>query len=355
MSSKPVLPSGWSLGEDVTIVDFIERRYFTEVYKLSDGKFLYVFHDETLQNKIRLRQIEHTILVVAGKEVVTKRFNSHTHQEFNERIERILHKSGLDAVAGMNDLKQIILRDVIHPFKNRDRYKEYKLTIPNGILFFGPPGCGKTYIVKRIAEELAVPLIELRESDIGSPYIHATSGNIAKAFKDATLSAPSIIFLDEVSGILPKRENLTGGNQYREAEVNEFLVQLDSAGTKDVLVIGATNFPDRMDSAALRSGRMDKRIFIPPPDYDARIELFKMELEERPMAFDVTPEVLANASEGYVASDIKLVVDNAARNALGSNTDISMMLLMKSLKATSPSLTKEELDYYLSFQSLERR
>lgn len=354
-NTRPTLPQGWLLQDKKSIVDFIERRHFTEVYKLSDGDYLYLFHDSELKSKIRSRQIEHEKIIAAGKEAIGKRFQTHSNEEFAQRINRILSKSGLDAVAGMDELKQIIIRDIIHPFQHREKYKEYKLGIPNGILLFGPPGCGKTYIARKIGEELNIPTIELRESDVGSPYIHATSGNIAKAFKEALKLAPSIIFIDEISGLLPKRESLSGAQQYRESEINEFLVQIESAGSRDILVIGATNFPDRMDSAAMRSGRMDKRIFIPPPDYNARIELFKMELEDRPISFDVLPEVLSNMSEGYVASDIKLAVDNAARTALSKNTEINMMILMKALKETKPSLSKSELNQYLSYQNLERR
>lgn len=354
-NTRPTLPSGWILQDKISVLDFIERRHFTEIYKLSDGNYLYLFQDAEIQSKIRSRQIEHEKIIAAGKEILGKRFSSHSNDEFTQRINRIIFKSGLDAVAGMDELKQILIRDIIHPFLHRDKYKEYKLGIPNGILLFGPPGCGKTYIARKIAEELNVPMIELRESDVGSPYIHATSGNIAKAFKEALKLAPSIVFIDEVSGLLPKRESLSGSQQYRESEVNEFLVQIESAGARDILVVAATNFPDRMDSAAMRSGRMDKRIFIPPPDYNARIELFKMELEDRPISFDVLPEVLSNMSDGYVASDIKLAVDNAARSALSMKAEINMMLLMKALRETRPSLSQSELSQYLAFQNLERK
>jgi transitional endoplasmic reticulum ATPase len=141
-----------------------------------------------------------------------------------------------------------------------------------------------------------------------------------------------MVFIDEISGLLPKRESLTGSQQYRESEINEFLIHLESAGTKNILVVGATNFPERLDSAALRSGRMDKRIFISPPDYAARVELFKLELEDRPIDIDLIPEVLGNLSDGYLASDIRLVVDNAARKALLEKRSINMDHLRDALK-----------------------
>ena len=355
ISHKPTLPLNWALSDGNTISDFLERRNFTEIYKLSSGQFLYLFQDQKVQSKIKSRLIDNEIITISGRELPAIRFITHSHAELSQRINRIINKTGLEAVAGMEELKQIIVRDVIHPFLNREEYEKYRLGIPNGILLFGPPGCGKTYITKKIAEELSIPMIELRESDVGSPYIHATSGNIAKAFKEAERIAPCIVFIDEVSGIIPKRDGLSGSNQYRESEINEFLMQIEGAGEKEILVIGATNFPERIDAAAMRSGRMDKRIFIPPPDYYARIELFKMELEDRPIDQGITLELLSKFSEGFVASDIKLTVDNAARKALSLGSSISMEILRDVLNSTTPSLTDKDIVLYSNFKDLERK
>ena len=352
---RPTLPQTWCFKDKVSITDFVERRHFTEIYKLSDGNYLYLFMDSELQSKICTRQIKHEKICVAGREIPVKRFPTHNQDEFSHRIHRIIYSTGLEAIAGMNELKQILIRDVIYPFLHRNRYHEYKLGIPNGILLFGPPGCGKTYISRKIAEEINIPLIELRESDVGSPYIHATSSNIAQAFKKALRLAPSIVFIDEISGLIPKREELGGHQQYRESEVNEFLMQIENAGSKEILVIGATNFPERIDTAAMRSGRMDKRIFIPPPDYEARIKLLKMELKDRPISNDVVPELLSNLAEGFAASDIKLAVDNAARNALTSDSEITMTLLKKAIQNTTPSLSSSDIAAFSKFQFLERK
>ena len=169
----------------------------------------------------------------------------------------------------------------------------------------------------------------MSEGSVGSPYIHATSNNILQAFRKAEQIAPSVLFVDEISGLMPRRDGLASYQQYREAEISEFLMHMEGSIKKKVLVIGATNFPERIDPAILRSGRMDKRIFIPPPDIEARRELFHLLLEERPVSDDIDLNVLARMTEGLISSDLKLIANNASLKALQKDALISMDLLME--------------------------
>ena len=170
----------------------------------------------------------------------------------------------------MHDLKQLFVKDVIRPLANPEKYEHFKLAMPNGILLYGPPGCGKTFIVRKLAEEMSYSFFEIKHSDIASPYIHGSTGKISKLFDRARLNAPAIVFVDEIEGIMPKRENLSENMQFKQEEINEFLMQLNDAGKNKILVIAASNRPHLIDTALLRSGRMDKRIFVSPPDFDAR-------------------------------------------------------------------------------------
>ena len=254
----------------------------------------------------------------------------------------------------MATLKDILARDVILPFLNWETYEKYGVTPSNGILFFGPPGCGKTFIAKKLAEALRAELIEISEGIVGSPYIHATSKNIAQAFKQAEQIAPCVVFIDEISGLMPKRDGLSSAAQYRESEISEFLMLMEGCVKKKILVIGATNFPERIDPAILRSGRMDKRIFISLPDVNARCELFRLLLEERPISDDIDFEELAKLTDGLISSDLKLITNNAALKALQRNTLINMALLVEEATPMKSSLTKDELSRYLEFESYNR-
>ncbi len=129
---------------------------------------------------------------------------------------------------------------------------------------------------------------------------------------------------------------------------------MESCVKKKILVIGATNFPERLDPAVLRSGRIDKRIFIPPPDLESRAELFKLLLEGRPCSDDINFDKLAYDTDSFLSSDIKLLVNTAALKALQSNMLISRSILLDEVTCFTPSLNKDEIDRYLKFASFQR-
>jgi AAA+ superfamily predicted ATPase len=248
---------------------------------------------------------------------------------------------GLDKVAGMSALKELLRREVVAPVRNPEPYRRYGLSIPNGILLYGPPGCGKTYIARQLAEELGHYFVEIIPSELASPYIHQSVIRIRDLFDAAAAHAPAVVFIDEFEALVPSREGLGGQQQYKAEEVTEFLVHLNSCSEKNIFVIAATNQPERIDSAVRRTGRLDKLIYVGPPDAEARREMLALHLTGRPVVTGLGVEALAEALEFYSASDIRFLVDEAARDALKKGQDISEESFHSAMTRVQPSVTRE--------------
>jgi transitional endoplasmic reticulum ATPase len=258
---------------------------------------------------------------------------------------------GLSQVVGMAELKEQLVHEVIGPSKDLDLYRQYRVTLPNGILFYGPPGCGKTYIARSLAEELGWHFQYCRPSDVASPYIHDTVSRIRAVFATAIEKAPSIVFIDEFEAFVPARSELGGHQQYKAEEVNEILANLEGCAERKVLVIAATNEPEKIDPAVRRSGRFDKLILIPPPDAEARHAMLGFHLHGRPVGASLDIAGIAAVLEGYSASDIKLLVDEAARIALKRTELITTNTLLAALERVAASITAEDMQRYSGFRS----
>ncbi len=252
---------------------------------------------------------------------------------------------GFDAIAGMKDLKEQLKLDVIDALHNPEEYAKYGLSIPNGMLLYGPPGCGKTFFAKCLAEEVGFEFMLLTPASLKSKYVNATQENIAKLFEEAEKKAPILIFIDEINELLPNREH-DNVHEMSKSAVNEFLAQMDRTAEKGIFIIGATNFPHNIDPAALRAGRLEKKFYLPPPDFEARKSMFEMYLKNRPLDFGIEYDQLAKLTENYVSADIELLVNEASRLALKTKSRISMKILEEVIKKTKPSVPLQELKKY---------
>lgn len=259
---------------------------------------------------------------------------------------------GLDKVAGMHALKALLRREVVAPIRNPEPYQRYGLFIPNGILLYGPPGCGKTYIARQLAEELGHYFVEIIPSELASPYVHQSVIRIREVFDAAAKQAPAVMFIDEFEALVPSRAELGGHQQYKAEEVNEFLAHLNGCTEKKIFVIAATNQPEKIDPAVRRTGRLDKLIYVGPPDAEARREMLALHLEGRPVAAEFDLGVLAEALEGYSASDIRFLVDEAARDALRRAQDITHESFRSAMARVQPSVTPE---IEAQYRSIEQR
>jgi len=217
-------------------------------------------------------------------------------------------------VAGMEELKRELDSKIIDPLANPEFYDEYGLGIENGILFYGPPGTGKTYMAKALAGQLGINHISAKAGDLVSKWIGEGAQNVQRMFDEARANQPCLIFIDEIDALATDRG--THQSKSERQMVNQFLEELTELSDDDhnVIVIGATNRIDDIDSAMLRTGRFTEKIEVPPPDAEARVAVFRMHLSAP--SEQLAWNEIVEQTEGFVASDMESVAQRAARKAM---------------------------------------
>jgi transitional endoplasmic reticulum ATPase len=312
--------------------------------KIEDNTFHIIVKALQSDAENRFKSIKEFIEAVNG-EIEVGNPVSEKPIQLTQTLKSVKKGEGFKSIAGMQELKDTIKLDVIDAILNPEEYRKDNLGIPNGMLLYGPPGCGKTYFAEKMAEEIGFNFYQIKPSDIQSKWVNASQENIKNLFEEARKNAPSIIFLDELDALVPSRDD-SSVNHMNTSAVNEFLAQMNNSGDDGVFIIGATNRPNSIDSAILRSGRLDKKFYLPPPDFEARKAMFEMYLKNRPLDFGLDYDILAQKTENYVSSDIEFIVNEASRSALKSKARISMNTLNEVLTKTKPSVPKSELDKY---------
>ncbi|MEM4296686.1 MAG: AAA family ATPase [Candidatus Anstonellales archaeon] len=223
-------------------------------------------------------------------------------------------KMTFNDVAGMEKVKEVIRRAIVYPLQDPSLAQEYGKKGGGGVLMYGPPGCGKTYIVKAAAGEVGCAFINAKLSDLLDMYVGNTEKNIHKVFELARKNAPTILFFDEVDAIGGRRGEGDQSQAMRMA-VNQLLYEMDGieANNENVLVLAATNAPWDVDPALRRSGRFTKSVYIPEPDLKSRMAIFKLHAKKiQKIEKHIAWFRLALATTGYSASDIKAIVEEAA-------------------------------------------
>lgn len=216
-----------------------------------------------------------------------------------------------DDVGGLDDVKQKLREMVEWPLNYPNVYRAAGIEPPKGILLYGPPGTGKTLLAKAIANESEANFIAVKGPEILSKWVGESEANIRKIFQRARQAAPTIIFIDEIDAIAPRRGSDT--NHVVDRIVNQLLTEMDGIEKNSgVIVIAATNRPDIIDPALLRPGRFDRMIEVPAPDEKARLEIFKIHTRNMPLADDVDLKRLATLTEGLTGAEIEAIAREAA-------------------------------------------
>jgi AAA+ superfamily predicted ATPase len=220
------------------------------------------------------------------------------------------------SVVGLEQVKAALNRDLLFPMKHPDLAAEYGVAIKGGILLYGPPGCGKTFITKAVAGEARINIIEVRISDVVSMWAGEHEKNIRKVFESARKNQPCIVFFDEIE-FLGERRDMAPHAPWIRGGLNVLLAELDGLYTKNsgILFIGSTNAPWMVDPALKRSGRLGKWIFVPPPDEQARALLFRKYLSDAPIDDGIDYDALARETRLCTSSDIAYLSSESIKRA----------------------------------------
>ena len=268
----------------------------------------------------------------------------------NIKVSRVTY----DDIGGLGNIIDKVRELVELPLKHPEIFRRLGIEPPKGILLYGPPGVGKTLLAKAVATESGANFISVRGPEILSKWVGESERAIREIFRKARIYAPTVILFDEIDSIVPSRGAVDEGTRVTERIVSQLLTELDGIEKlNNVVVIGATNRPDLIDPALLRPGRLDKIIYVPPPDMRSRVEILKVHTRKMPLAEDVDLEYLARVTEGYTGADLAALAREAALYALREDLSASRVYMRHFLQAMSkirPTLSDEMIRFYESWR-----
>jgi transitional endoplasmic reticulum ATPase len=268
-------------------------------------------------------------------------------------------KMRFDDIAGLDDVKEQIRLKMILPFTHPDKAKAYKVKTGGGILLYGPPGTGKTMIAKAVAGELDATFFAIAPSEILNKWVGESEKNIRKLFDAARACEKSVIFIDEVDSLVPKRRDSEAGGVMQRV-VPQILAELDGFDVKEgqsVMFMGATNEPWNIDYAMLRPGRLDEKVYVGLPDLSARRKVLELNLKGIPLAADVTLDAIALRLDGYSGADIAYLCRKTAEQMFLASVDatdnppLSEKDFEKVLSKLRPSVNPENLERFRKFRA----
>ena len=268
----------------------------------------------------------------------------------------------LSDVAGLEDVKEQIKIRMIYPFTHPALAERFGVKKGGGILLYGPPVTGKTMLAKAVAGEIEAAFYTVQPSDIMSKWVGEAEQNIAKLFSGARKHERAIIFIDEVESLIPKRSGSYSTVMQRVvpqilSEMEGFSSGKESA--KALLFMGATNEPWALDEAVLRPGRFDEKVYVPLPDFEARLEILFFHLKDKPLSPDISLEEIAQMLEGFSGADIRHICEKACDIPFvesvktGEERDVEKRDLLSVIQHVSPSVSARSLEKFRKFTAGE--
>jgi len=221
-------------------------------------------------------------------------------------------------IGGLEDVKRELKETVQYPVEHPEKFKKFGMQPSKGVLFYGPPGCGKTLLAKAIANECQANFISIKGPELLTMWFGESEANVRELFDKARQAAPCVLFFDELDSIARSRGSSSGdAGGAGDRVINQILTEMDGMGAKkNVFIIGATNRPDIIDPAVLRPGRLDQLIYIPLPDMGSRMNILKANLKRSPIAKDVDLDFMAMKTEGFSGADLTEICQRACKLAI---------------------------------------
>jgi transitional endoplasmic reticulum ATPase len=265
-----------------------------------------------------------------------------------------LAKITLDDVGGLEDVKQMLTESVLWPLSYPDTFARLGVEPPRGVLLYGPPGCGKTFLVKAIAGTGKANVLSVKGAELLSKWVGESEKSVRELFRRAREAAPTLVFLDEVDALAPTRGQATDGGT-TDRVVAALLTELDGVESlRNVVVIGATNRPDLIDPALLRPGRLERLVYVPPPDAAARADILRSSTQTVPLAPDIDLTAVAAELDGFSAADCAALIREAALAAMRKSldaTEVTAADLAAARERVRPSLDPSQVAWLAAYAS----